>query len=151
MTSPYDLNTEDAIYDAAVEHDDGYNVGQSSYTDPPLNAYDNEPIAMDDEYNAGQSSYTDPPPSAYDDEPVAMDDEPANYAPPAPDHRQKDVEGVTLTRISHMLKEDEFQFTDKKHHTGTTVRSDWTKGKFDGRSGYWYSGRKTDYFTRYKF
>ncbi len=59
--TPAAIYPEDATYDAAAEHDDGY--------------------------NAGQSSYTDPPPNTYDDEPVAMDDEPANYAPPAPDHR----------------------------------------------------------------
>lgn len=108
--APAAIYPEDAIYDAAAEHDDGY--------------------------NAGQSSYTDLPPNAYDDELVAMDGEPANYALPAPDHRQKDVEGVTLTRISHLLKEDEFQFTDKKHHTRTIVRSDWTKRKFNGRFEY---------------
>lgn len=77
-----------------------------------------------------------------------MDDD---YAPTAPNLRQNNVERVTLTRIPHTFKEDEFQFVDTKNHIRTTHRSDWTNGQYDGRHGYWYQGRKTDYFTRYKF
>jgi hypothetical protein len=51
--TPAAIYSENSIYDATAEHDNWYNAGQSSYTDPPPNAYDDESAAMDDGDNAG--------------------------------------------------------------------------------------------------
>ena len=129
-------------------------VPSQSVEDYPMNPYvveHSEQRASSSSYWGAQpgpsSSYAGAQPEVSSSDGGAQPEPLSSYGEAQPGPSSSYVE-VSVTRISHTFRADEYLFTDSRNHRKSTIKDDWEQIQYNGEWVWAFHGRRTTYIAR---